>query len=628
MKKGQQFHFFPVIIICAAFALLSVALIGQQYYGTSSADNRLSILPADSFQSVSPDTAEALGKESSLGTECLVLVNSTEENSVLAEADIRALFKQLKVNADFVDVSKETIPSFASYEKVVTALVEYGILGERAYDLMDWVFEGGGLMVYFPPQGDLFFRALGVQMGIQESGWSMYELTGIRFKSDLILGGQGKDFSIEESFESSLTLDLTSDCTVHIVSANERELPLLWERRHGEGKVVFMNFGIMGKSYRGLYAAAYSLLSDAFCWPVINASSFYIDDFPSPIPAGTSSYIERDYGISIADFYTGVWWPDLLELAEEYGIRYSGMVIESYSDQTEAPFDVNMNTQRFSYFGSSLLKNGGEIGLHGYNHIPLCFEGFAPEDTQTGIRETYEYDYWNTREDMSASIQELIRFTSELFSGASLQVYSPPANILSSEGRQLLTEDFPQIKAIAGVYSEGGLEYTQEFKVAEDGIIETPRIISGLVINSYMELSALSELNLHYVNSHYQTPDEVLNADPGAQDGWKSMKESFQEYLGWLYGAAADIRNLTASEMAGAVQRWYYLDVEQTVTEDEIILKLDHFQDEGFLFLRINERPPEDPETCITGGSLQDMGGGLYLVTATSDHIVIQRGRE
>lgn len=93
MKKGQQFHFFPVIIICAAFALLSVALIGQQYYGTSSADSRLSILPADSFQSVSPDTAEALGKESSLGKECLVLVNSTEENSVLAEADIRALFK-------------------------------------------------------------------------------------------------------------------------------------------------------------------------------------------------------------------------------------------------------------------------------------------------------------------------------------------------------------------------------------------------------------------------------------------------------------------------------------------------------------------------------------------------------
>ena len=62
--------------------------------------------------------------------------------------------------------------------------------------------------------------------------------------------------------------------------------------------------------------------------------------------------------------------------AEEYGIRYSGMVIEDYSDNLEGPFSSNMNTQRFQYFGSSLLRLGGEIGLHGYNHIPLCREGF------------------------------------------------------------------------------------------------------------------------------------------------------------------------------------------------------------------------------------------------------------
>ena len=131
-----------------------------------------------------------------------------------------------------MDVSSQDIPSLDGYAKVVTALVEYGILGEHAYDLMDWVSEGGGLMVYFPPQGDLFFRALGAQMGIRESGWEMYEVTGLRFASDLLLGGQGKDFSIEASFESSLMVSLLPDCVVHIVSANERELPILWERQY------------------------------------------------------------------------------------------------------------------------------------------------------------------------------------------------------------------------------------------------------------------------------------------------------------------------------------------------------------------------------------------------------------
>ena len=621
MGRRSKFRFFPVIMICIAFALLSFALIGQQYYGTSSQDNQVPILSIDNFQSGGQD------EESSFQKDCLVLINSSEEYSVLAEEDIRALFGQLKVDADFVDVSIENIPSLNNYTKVVTALVEYSVLGERAYDLMDWVFDGGGLMVYFPPQGDLFFRALGAQMGIQESGWAMYETTGIRLKTDLLLGGQGKDFFINESFESSLTLDLTSDCIIHIVSANERELPILWERQHGDGRIVFMNFGIMGKAYRGIYAAAYSLLFDAFCWPVINASSFYLDDFPSPVPAGTNAYNEKDYGMNISDFYINIWWPDLLELAEKYGIRYSGMIIENYSEELEAPFEVNMNTQRYSYFGSDLLQNGGEIGLHGYNHVPLCLENFETEVIgETGLSQSYEYDYWKSKENMRASMEELVRFTSDLFPDATLQVYAPPANILSADGRQMLVEDFPQIKAIAGVYTEGNLGYAQEFEVAADGIIEIPRIISGLVINPFMEISALSELNLHYVNSHYQTPDEVMDADYNAQAGWESMKEHFTEYLDWLYTSAPDIRNLTASEMAGAVQRYYYLDVEQEVTEDEIILDLTNFQDEAFLFLRINERPPEDPETCITGGTLQDMGGGLYLVTATADHIVIERG--
>ena len=41
---------------------------------------------------------------------------------------------------------------------------------------------------------------------------------------------------------------------------------------------------------------------------------FYLDDFPSPVPSGASEYIQRDYGISVKDFYTNVGWPDLLKL--------------------------------------------------------------------------------------------------------------------------------------------------------------------------------------------------------------------------------------------------------------------------------------------------------------------------
>ena len=50
-------------------------------------------------------------------------------------------------------------------------------------------------------------------------------------------------------------------------------------------------------------------------------------DFPSPVPSGDGTYIKRDYGLSIAEFYTKVWWPDLQKLAQKYGIRYTGRCV-------------------------------------------------------------------------------------------------------------------------------------------------------------------------------------------------------------------------------------------------------------------------------------------------------------
>lgn len=83
-------------------------------------------------------------------------------------------------------------------------------------------------------------------------------------------------------------------------------------------------------------------------------------------------YIYRDYGINVRDFYANIWWPDILALAEKYGVRYTGVVIENYGDQTDGVIEHQMETSRFQYFGNMLLRHGGELGYHGYNHQPLA----------------------------------------------------------------------------------------------------------------------------------------------------------------------------------------------------------------------------------------------------------------
>ena len=90
------------------------------------------------------------------------------------------------------------------------------------------------------------------------------------------------------------------------------------------------------KVLRGVYAASYSLLCDATAYPVINGAVFYLDDFPSPVPGGDGTYIRRDYSMSTADFYSKVWWPDLMKLSQKYSIRFTGVMIENYEDDTVA----------------------------------------------------------------------------------------------------------------------------------------------------------------------------------------------------------------------------------------------------------------------------------------------------
>lgn len=115
-----------------------------------------------------------------------------------------------------------------------------------------------------------------------------------------------------------------------------------------------------------------------------------------------------------------------------------------------------------------------------------------------------------------------------MFPGTELSVYVPPSNVLSDEGREMIVKEFPEIRTIASNYFVGDMAYTQEFEVAEDGIVEQPRIISGAVIDDYMELAAISELNMHFVNTHFMHPDDLLDEDRGARLGWKKLKN------GWM----------------------------------------------------------------------------------------------
>lgn len=374
--------------------------------------------------------------------------------------------------------------------------------------------------------------------------------------------------------------------------------------------------GIYGKVVRGFYASAFSLLGSATAYPVINSAAFYLDDFPSPVPSGDATYIKRDYGMSIADFYSKVWWPDLTKLAERYGIRFTGVMIENYGDDTKDAPVRQKDESHFSYFGGLLLKQNGEIGYHGYNHQPLVLPN-------TDYGDEYAYHQWPNRKAVVASLRELIAFQKSVLPAATASVYVPPSNILSKEGRQTIGRDVPEIRTIASTYlpSDSKLPYVQEFGVADDGIVEAPRIVSGGMVGDYMRLAAESELNMHFVSTHFMHPDDMLDPDRGAKEGWAVYRKGLENYLDWLEASAPSIRMQTGTECASAVQRFSGLTVKMRESANEWEFDLGNFKDQAWLLLRANHGTPGR----IQGGSMIRMTGNLYLIKATDSTVHVER---
>lgn len=507
------------VVFIAMAAVLLVERAGVQY---GAGQHKLGMLAANDAV---PASSAIFGQKPT----CLVITDTDQAGVEDVKEQFDQILLDMKIAHRDVDLAldgADAIPSLTSYDRVILLMPSLDRLGTHLTDIMSWVSAGGSLMLAMPPDNSSYLQVIAPKIGIESAGYDYVKAESIVPSEDFMLGG-GERYELSDPFDSSLSVSLRE--TAHVwATTGDAGAPLIWSNDCGSGRTVVCNIGVYDKVMRGFYAAAISLLGDATAYPVINSAVFYLDDFPSPVPSGDGTYIKRDYGLSIADFYAKVWWPDLQKLAQKYGIRYTGVMIENYEDSVNQTEPARQSdTTQFRYFGGMLLQMGGELGFHGYNHQPL-----ALWDTDYGT--LYDYKTWKNKETLVASLDELIAFQDEVLPNAHGSVYVPPSNILSARARKIIGEDVPRIKTIASTYFEDGtdLPYVQEFGVASDGIVEQPRIVSGgMVDDSYMRLAAVSELNMHYVSTHFMHPDDLLDPDRGATEGWEVYKGGLTDYL-------------------------------------------------------------------------------------------------
>ena len=432
LARLRAFRWRKLLLIWAVFAAMAVILFAERSgIRYASTQFKLDYLPR----------TEALPAQTALFGQpvtCLLLYDSGQEGTSLAKEQFDRILLDMKVGVQAVDVHTTAladIPEFGQYKTVVVLMSDLDTLGKRLIDLMNWVQDGGSVLFGMTPAKTTYFDAVAARLGVQSSSWEYKVAESIVPTEDFMLGG-GQRYELSDPFQSSLSVSLRDEATVYARTGDEG-VPLVWAAASGAGRVVVDNIGIYNKVLRGVYAASYSLLNDATVYPVINGAVFYLDDFPSPVPGGDGTYIRRDYGMSIADFYSKVWWPDLMKLAQKYSIRFTGVMIENYEDDTQSAPTRQPDAQQFRYYGSLLLRQGGEVGYHGYNHQPLVLP-------DTDYKDLYAYHQWPTENAIVAAMNELIAFQKNVLPHTDGSVYVPPSNVLSAAGRKVLGSKVPR----------------------------------------------------------------------------------------------------------------------------------------------------------------------------------------
>ncbi len=556
------------------------------------------------------------GSESWPQEQFLLVYDGASGDSIRLAFNIEKTLQQLKKNVKIVPVEAVAREQL-NYTGVILAFADLDKLTQFEA-LSSYVSAGGRIYFMTTPAAGKIFTAIKTELGIKNSN-ELIDTPGIKILDSILIKGQG--FSMKENSIENGSFRAELDDKAHLHITSYEDVPLLWDRDYGKGAYVVYNGTILReKNSRGIITGMLGIARAAFLYPVIGIKTMYIDDFPAPIPEGTSDAIYPDYHLTTPEFYRQVWWPDMLKLAATYNVKYTGVAIETYENRVQPPFapETNNGTNRTNLilYGRELFKNGGEMGVHGYNHQPLAPQGFATH---------MDYQPWAGQADMTQSLVEIKRYLAEVYPDYKLRVYVPPSNILSPEGRKAVVQALPDLKVIASVYS-GSYEtsdgYIQEYDKGPDGVLNMPRLSSDYFRNKDDDWSILNGISFLGVFCHFVHPDNIFYPENAGRhweefyQGLESLFKEMEDKYSWL-------RACTASQGAEYFADFLQTDYRLTIVGNQLNIACWGFRDDSYFVLRT-------PQTIIesAGCEVQRIDENLYLLKIHSAAVKITFANE
>lgn len=467
--------------------------------------------------------------------------------------------------------------------------------------LIEYVNKGGNLIFANRPLASDNFLKYKDVFGIKEY-YGLTNAKNMEVLTNIIIKGIGLKRT-EDVDNSALDVVLSDDSKVHVIS--EDQIPLLWERNIENGKVFFANGQLLSdKANRGVLAGLISLTGNDFIYPIINSKVLFVDDFPAPFSNMESKLIYDEYKMNDDNFVKNIWWPDVAKVFKKYNAKPTGFIIYNYENQiTDVEnFDGDGYSESLIFKGENLLKFGGELGIHGFNHQPLRLEEYENDDLG--------YKNWKSYDDMLKAQLELKKFVESVYPNYEIKSYVAPSNIISKEGINALKEAFPELTTVSALYiaAKGETATEQEFK-KENGIYTFPRYSSGYEFDDNEKWSIYNGITINGVFSHFIHPDDVLDA--GRSDGqtWREMNEQFNMLMEDVYNNFKWLEAKTVSEGTRALGNYISKESIFNYTDSGVNGYLNNSTKSDYFILRTNKKIASSK-----GCTVEEIDNNIYLI--------------
>jgi len=433
-------------------------------------------------------------------------------------------------------------PTFKSTPKVI--LVNgTDQLNQTALDyLVQFVAEGGTLI--FPSVNE--DQRMGYLSGLREDASFSFDLkaTGFHFTKNILPGLDSGSIYANKKHVALAKENFKPNINVLANAVNDAEFPVMLENQIGNGRVINFNSTIeLERADRGLLFSAILSGLEGVPYPIVNVSTIFIDDFPSPTYDIKLEPIKSEFDITQADYVTNVWWPDMLKLSKRFGIQYSAYPIFNYNEIKDSPFlfnewdlqKIEKNGRVWStsvWMSKEVTRNKFELAIHGYNHESLLKEVWLdPESVDAAFKAARKK--W--------TVDRLGKYPTS---------YVAPSNYIDSMGLVHLKRSMPELEFMSTTYEGdivegGGRDFDPD--PYEPRLFDFPRVTSGYTFNDRKEYIHQSLYLYTGIWSHFIHPDDVFQLPSENNNSAGEFEYRNGEGLSWYR---------TSNEKKGMYSQW------------------------------------------------------------------------